>query len=145
MSRHPLLRNFMIVPLLVSLAACGRDARGAPGNARAKNGGGGGPGGPGGGNAGGGANRANNRPSPVEIATVSRGTLARTSTVSGILEPIRTVGVNAQMSGALLSVNVEEGNYVRQGQTLAQIDARELEAQVRSGQAALELAESNAK
>ena len=71
--------------------------------------------------------------------------MARTSTVSGILEPIRTVGVNAQMSGALLSVNVEEGNYVRQGQTLAQIDARELEAQVRSAEAALELAESTAK
>ena len=71
--------------------------------------------------------------------------MARTSTVSGILEPIRTVGVNAQMSGALLGVNAEEGNYVRQGQTLAQIDARELEAQVKSAEAALELAESNAK
>jgi membrane fusion protein (multidrug efflux system) len=65
--------------------------------------------------------------------------------VSGILEPLRTVGVNAQMSGALLSVNVEEGNYVREGQMLAQIDARELEAQVRSAQASLELAESTAK
>ena len=49
------------------------------------------------------------------------------------------------MSGALLSVNVEEGNYVRDGQTLAQIDARELEAQARSATAALELAESSAK
>jgi membrane fusion protein (multidrug efflux system) len=65
--------------------------------------------------------------------------------VSGILEPLRTIGVNAQMSGALLSVNAEEGNYVREGQTLAKIDARELEAQVRSATAALELAESSAK
>jgi membrane fusion protein (multidrug efflux system) len=49
------------------------------------------------------------------------------------------------MSGALLSVNAEEGTYVREGQTLARIDARELEAQVRSATAALELAESSAK
>ena len=125
-----------MLPLLTALAACGGDAgarplilapRGAPD-----------------GRPHGGANRGNNRPSPVEVATVSRGTLARTSTVSGILEPLRTVGVNALMSGALLSVNVEEGNYVREGQTLAQIDARELEAQVKSATAALELAESTA-
>jgi membrane fusion protein (multidrug efflux system) len=77
--------------------------------------------------------------------TVGRGTLARTTTVAGILEPLRTIGVNAQMSGALLTVNAEEGNYVREGQTLAQIDARELEAQVRSATASLELAESSAK
>jgi membrane fusion protein (multidrug efflux system) len=76
---------------------------------------------------------------------VSKGTLARTSIVSGILEPLRTVGVNAQMSGALLKVNVEEGNYVREGQTLAQIDARELDAQVKSAAASLELAASTAK
>ena len=49
------------------------------------------------------------------------------------------------MSGALLNVSVEEGNYVREGQTLAQIDARELEAQVKSATAALDLAESTAK
>lgn len=155
MSRHPLLRTILILPLLASLAACGGDARGEAGNARNKNGGGGGGGGPGGGGfggpgggggGGGGGNRgANSRPSPVEIATVTRGTLARTSTVSGILEPLRTVGVNALMSGALLNVNVEEGNYVQVGQTLAQIDARELEAQVKSAQASLDLAESTAK
>jgi membrane fusion protein (multidrug efflux system) len=65
--------------------------------------------------------------------------------VAGILEPLRTVGVNSQMAGALLSVNVEEGNFVRAGQTLAQIDARDVEAQIKSAMAALELAESTAK
>ena len=65
--------------------------------------------------------------------------------MAGILEPLRTVGVNSQMAGALLSVNVEEGNFVRAGQTLAQIDARDIEAQIKSAMAALELAESTAK
>ena len=148
MSRHPLLRFALIVPFIVNAAACTGDARGEAG-APQRNGGGGGPGGgPGGGGPGGGGGPragANNRPFPVEIVTVSRGTLARTSTVSGLLEPLRTVGVNAQMSGALLSVNVEEGNYVRAGQTLAQIDAREIEAQLKSATASLDLAESTAK
>jgi len=137
MSRHPLLRETIALSLLVLAAACG-DARGAGGGPQGKNGGGGGPGG---------ANRGNttNRPSPVEIVTVARGTLARTTTVAGQLEPLRSVGVNAQLSGALLSVAVEEGNFVREGQPLARIDARELEAQVKSAEAALELAQSSAK
>jgi membrane fusion protein (multidrug efflux system) len=149
----------LIVPLLAFLTACG-DARGEGGKNGAAGkqndgggarGGGGGPGGGGGGfggggfGGGGGLTRPNNKPSPVEVATVGRGTLARTTTVAGILEPLRTVGVNAQMSGALLTVNAEEGTYVRAGQTLAEIDARELEAQVRSASATLDLAESTAK
>ena len=151
MSRHPLLRLSLIFPLIALIAACG-DARGEAGDRQRAAGGGGGPGGGGGGGGpgggfGGGSFRAppSNRPAPVEVVTVTRGTLARTATVAGILEPLRTVGVNAQLSGALLSVNAEEGNYVRAGQTLAQIDARELESQVKSATASLELAESTAK
>lgn len=149
MPRHPLLLRFLLVlPLLVIATGCD-NARGEAGDPGGKNGGPGNPGGargPGGPGAPVGSRAGtNNRPAPVEVVTVSRGTLARTSTVAGILEPLRTVGVNAQLSGALLSVNVEEGNYVRAGQTLAQIDARELEAQVKSANASLELAQSTAK
>jgi len=148
MPRYSLLRNTLVLPLFLyvatSAAACG-DARGEAGNAARRGNGGGGPGGPGGGPAGGrGPGGANARPSPVEVVTVSRGTLARTTTVAGLLEPLRTVGVNAQLSGSLLSVNAEEGNYVREGQTLARIDARELEAQVKSAEASLEFAQSSA-
>jgi membrane fusion protein (multidrug efflux system) len=140
----------LLIPFVAFLTACGNargegGKNGAGGRQNGGGGGGGGPGGGGGGFGGGGLTRPNNRPSPVEIATVSRGTLARTTTVAGILEPLRTVGVNAQMSGALLTVNAEEGTYVRTGQTLAEIDARELEAQVRSASATLDLAESTAK
>jgi membrane fusion protein (multidrug efflux system) len=87
----------------------------------------------------------NDRPTPVEVVTVGRGTVSRTTTVASMLEPIRAVGVNAQLSGTLLAVRVEEGNSVRDGQVLAQIDARELEAQVRSAEASLEFASSTAK
>jgi RND family efflux transporter MFP subunit len=82
------------------------------------------------------------RPTPVEIELAKRGSVARTSTISGMLEPIRTVGINAQLSGTLLSLKVEEGNRVGRGDVLAEIDARELEAQARSAEAALRFAQS---
>ncbi len=60
--------------------------------------------------------------------------------ISGMLEPIRIVGVNAQVGGVLLSASVEEGNRVAVGQDVAEIDARELEAQLRSAEASLAFA-----
>ena len=79
-------------------------------------------------------------PAAVELAAAERGTVARAVTVAGLSEPVRSVGVNSQLSGALTEVNVEEGNVVREGQVLARIDARELEAQVMSAEAALNFA-----
>jgi membrane fusion protein, multidrug efflux system len=71
--------------------------------------------------------------------------VSREATVAGVLSPIRSVGVNAQLAGALLSVRVEEGAVVRQGQVLAEVDSRELRAQVRSAEAALALAKSTSE
>ena len=74
-----------------------------------------------------------------------RGSVSREATVAGVLSPIRTVGVNAQLAGSLLSVRVEEGDIVREGQVLAEVDSRELRAQVRSADASLALAKSTAE
>ena len=106
-------------------------------------GGGGGRGGPGGG--GGGGGRGGNRTPAVETAAVTAGDIAREVTVTGTVQPLRTVAVNAQMSGALLEVLVEEGTPVRAGQTLARVDAREIAAQVRSAEAQYTVAEAAAK
>jgi membrane fusion protein (multidrug efflux system) len=57
-----------------------------------------------------------------------------------VVQPIRTVGVNSQAAGALLAVNVEEGDLVRTGQVLAQVDVRELRAQLVAAEAQLEVA-----
>ncbi|HJU64672.1 MAG TPA: efflux RND transporter periplasmic adaptor subunit [Gemmatimonadaceae bacterium] len=78
----------------------------------------------------------------MEIARAELGTAARTVTATGTVEPIRTVGVNSQLAGALLTVNVEEGDIVRAGTVLARIDSRELEAQLKSAEAALVVAQS---
>ena len=90
----------------------------------------------------GGRGTAADRPTPVEIELVKRGSVSRNSVIAGMLEPIRTVGVNAQLSGILLSLKAEEGHRVRQGDVLAEIDARELEAQARSAAANLKFAQS---
>jgi membrane fusion protein (multidrug efflux system) len=93
----------------------------------------------------GGRGGPSDRPTNVEIEVVKRGSVSRNSIIAGMLEPIRTVGVNAQLSGILLSLKVEEGHRVRQGDVLAEIDARELEAQARSAEAALKFAQSTAE
>lgn len=104
---------------LLALSACGGDGEAAPASQR--------PGGP---------------VPPVEVAKVTRGSMSRSSTVTGAVQPLRQVGVNAQLAGVLTAVLVEEGDMVSQGQVIARIDDRELAAQVRAVEAQLRLAES---
>ena len=116
--------------LVVGVLACGGGEAAEPGR-----GGAGGPGGPGG-------MDPMAQTVPVEVEPVLSGSIARSVTVSGVIEPIRTVGVNSQLSGVLLGVAVEEGDMVRVGTPLARIDVRELEAQLAAAEAAYEVAEA---
>ncbi|HEX6589524.1 MAG TPA: efflux RND transporter periplasmic adaptor subunit [Longimicrobiales bacterium] len=109
----------------IALAACGDDAQGAGQPAP------GGPGGPGGMPA-----------TPVEVGVVATGSIARSVSVSGVVEPIRVVGVNSQLAGALLGVNVEEGDQVGRGAVLARLDDRELRAQLLAAEANFQVAEA---
>jgi membrane fusion protein, multidrug efflux system len=86
------------------------------------------------GGAGGGA-----RVAVVEVQPVTRGSIARQVTVSGIVEPVRSIGVNSQLSGAVNVVVVQEGDLVRQGAVLARMDSRELTAQLASAEAQFEV------
>lgn len=82
---------------------------------------------------------------PVEVAVAELGEATRTVTVTGPVEPLRTVGINSQLAGAVLTVEVEEGSRVRVGGVLARLDAREVAAQLTSAEAALEVARRNAE
>lgn len=79
---------------------------------------------------------------PVETGLAQRGTIERTVTVSGTVSPIRNVGVNSQLSGALLSVDVEESDRVAEDRVMARLDDREIRAQLQSAEAGLEVARS---
>lgn len=125
-------RRAAFLATVAALAGCGTDTASAtPGNGGGP--GRGGPGGPGGG-----------QPSPVEIAVVERAVLAHTSMVTGTLTPLRVVGVTSQLAGAITKVNVEEGSRVDSGAVLAELDSREVSAQLRAARANLEVARTTA-
>jgi RND family efflux transporter MFP subunit len=78
----------------------------------------------------------------VETQPVQVGEISRSVSVSGAVEPIRMIGVNSQIAGALRDVAVEEGNVVNAGTVLATLDDREIAAQLRSAEAGLTVAQS---
>jgi membrane fusion protein (multidrug efflux system) len=112
--------------LAAGAAACGNSGEGGQPA--------GGPGGPG--------RMAGERAVPVATAAVEVGTIARSITVSGVVQPLRSVGINSQLAGAVREVNVEEGDVVRRGTVLARLDDREIRAQVASAEAAFEVAQA---
>ena len=114
--------------LSLGLAACGGSEQ--PAGAAAQTGRPGGPGrGPG-----------STQVVAVQTRPVENGRIARSITVPGTVEPIRTVGVNSQLAGALRTVVAEEGTFVNEGAVLATVDDREIQAQLASAEAAYELA-----
>jgi membrane fusion protein, multidrug efflux system len=121
------LRRVMLGTMLLATGACGGgDA--AP-QAGAQGGGGG-------------RGTMSGRPVLVDVAPVERGDIARQVTVTGTVEPIRVIGVNSQLAGALTAVHVQEGDRVRPGSVLARMDDREQRAQLSAARAALEVAEA---
>ncbi|MGH7530024.1 MAG: efflux RND transporter periplasmic adaptor subunit [Gemmatimonadales bacterium] len=74
---------------------------------------------------------------PVAAAAAQRRDMARAVTVVGPVEPIRTIGVNSLMAGTVLALRVQEGDRVRPGQLLAELDARETRAQLERARAVL--------
>ncbi|MBE2185453.1 MAG: efflux RND transporter periplasmic adaptor subunit, partial [Rhodothermales bacterium] len=95
---------------------------------------GGGRGGPGGG-----------RPLTATYALVETQTLGDTLTATGTLVAWEEVDVNAEVAGRIVALNLPEGAFVRQGQTLATLDTRVLAAQTEALQAQLDLARVQAE
>lgn len=79
---------------------------------------------------------------PVAAAPVARRDLVRAVTVAGSVEPVRTIGVNSLAAGSVLALHAEEGDAVREGELLAELDARETRAQLERAHALLASAEA---
>jgi RND family efflux transporter MFP subunit len=91
-------------------------------------------------NAGGGAAA---RPAvAVGVTPVTRRTLARHVTLTAPVEPIRRIGVNSQMTGTVLRVLVQEGDRLAAGALMAELDTREVVAQLERARATLTNAEA---
>jgi membrane fusion protein, multidrug efflux system len=64
---------------------------------------------------------------PVGVATVATGDMRVTYDALGTVTPLATVTVKTQINGYLQSVAFQEGQYVKKGDFLAQIDPRPFE------------------
>lgn len=82
---------------------------------------------------------------PVGVARIRRGDIRLTLRALGAVTPLTTVTVNTQISGLLMSVGFKEGQSVRKGQFLAQIDPRPYEAALQQDAAQLARDEATLK
>jgi len=126
---HPLWRMLIILLILaalagliwfaVSLAHSSKSGAGA--------GGGGGPGGPGGFGGFGGGGGGGRRPSTtVGVATATTSDIPITLDGLGTVTPATTVTVTPQVSGVITQILFKEGQTVKKGQAIAEIDPRPL-------------------
>jgi multidrug efflux system membrane fusion protein len=76
-------------------------------------------------------------PVPVQIAAVSRVSAPLTIEANGVVEPLHTVSIAAQVGGSLEAVEFNEGDDVQVGQVLFKIDPRPFEAALRQAEATL--------
>ena len=74
---------------------------------------------------------------PVGVARVRKGDIRLTLQALGAVTPLTTVTVTPQISGVLMKVGFKEGQTVRKGQFLAQIDPRPYEIALQQDQAQL--------
>jgi len=81
----------------------------------------------------------------VQAEKVERRDLAMVISASGSIRPKRMVDVSASNIGKVTKVAVKEGDRVKKGQFLLQIDPMELESTVARFEAALEAAKANEK
>ena len=77
-------------------------------------------------------------PVPVTVAAAERRTVPFELPATGTVEPIQTVAVQAQVSGTLQRVAFREGDEVREGQILFQLDPRPYRAALEQATAILE-------
>ncbi|WP_028954277.1 efflux RND transporter periplasmic adaptor subunit [Synechocystis sp. PCC 7509] len=91
-----------------------------------------------------------NRPTAVDISISRTEALTSAPTYTGSTEPIRTVSLRSQVEGQLLGLNVDVGDFVKQGQIVAQLDDSILRTQLNAAEAELaalrsEVARSNSQ
>jgi len=86
--------------------------------------------------------RPNRTIDPDKIATVERGDIARSVVATGKIEPLAKVEVKSKASGIVEKILVDEGQHVKAGQVLVELDKEQLRSAVAEASANLEAAQS---
>ena len=79
----------------------------------------------------------------ITITKVGRSSVAQTYEATGTVNAKTTTQVSSNLLGRINSITVSEGDTVRKGQTLVEIDGREAQAQVEKAQAGLKEAQAS--
>jgi multidrug efflux system membrane fusion protein len=74
----------------------------------------------------------------IKAATVREGDMGIHVDAIGTVTPISTVSIYSQVTGNVIAVNYREGQMVRKGQSLIEIDPRPYEAQLKEAEGTLE-------
>jgi multidrug efflux system membrane fusion protein len=74
---------------------------------------------------------------PVRVASATQISAPLTIVANGVVEPMQTVAVQAQIGGTLTEVSFREGEDVAEGQVLFRLDPRPFEAALRQAEGAL--------
>ncbi len=82
-------------------------------------------------------------PAPVQVTAVTQTTVHRIVTGDGVLYPIDQAGVPPKIAAPVQKFFVNRGDHVKQGQLLAELESRDLTAELAEGQGALDQAQSN--
>jgi RND family efflux transporter MFP subunit len=69
--------------------------------------------------------------SSAQVATARRGNIAHTLSLAGQFQPYQVVDVHPKVTGFMAKINVDIGDRVHKGQTLAVLEVPELNAQLR--------------
>src|SRR5580704_19491658 len=77
------------------------------------------------------------RPTPVQVSVVQQKTMPIFLTALGTVTAYNTVTIKSRVDGQLMEVPVREGQAVRQGQMLAEIDPKPYEAALEQAQGQL--------
>ena len=91
------------------------------------------------------AAQAANRPTPVQVSAVQQKTVPVYLTALGTVTAYNTVTLHSRVDGQLLKVNFQEGQTVKEGQLLLQIDPRPYQAAVDQAVGTLTKDEANLK
>lgn len=86
--------------------------------------------------------KPDNKIDPSKIASIERGNIARSVVATGKIEPRATVEVKSKASGIVKQIFVNYGDFVKQGQVLADLDKEELQARLREAKANLQAAQA---
>jgi len=84
------------------------------------------------------------RATEVRLETVGYRSLVATVTASGQIQPTRQVDISSDITGRIIDLPVDEGDWVNQGDLLVRIDPSQYDAAVARAQAGLSSAQASA-